>query len=159
MVTEEIFTVGSVSGDDWDAFGSVRSVHFDAEANLHIFDSQADHIVVFGPDGSLIRTVGGLGEGPGEFNTPVGTIVGRDGSYTVMGFTTIDLFEPGGEFSRRVTRDPTTAGIVMAAMARPDGRLVTDQIVRMGADEESVEGRPIYIVPLDGAETEVLYTA
>ena len=85
-MTEEVFTVGSVTGNDWDAFGSVRSVHFDAQANLHIFDSQADHIVVVGPDGSLIRTVGGQGEGPGEFGNVNTAIVGRDGSYTVMGF-------------------------------------------------------------------------
>lgn len=68
-VTEEVFTVGSFAGDAWDTFGSVRSVHFDAQANLHIFDSQADHIVVVGPDGSLVRTVGGPGEGPGECST------------------------------------------------------------------------------------------
>ena len=37
--TEEVFTVGSVVGDTWDTFGNVRSVHFDAQANLHVFDS------------------------------------------------------------------------------------------------------------------------
>ena len=59
-VTEEVFTVGSVTGNDWDTFGSVSSVHFDAQANLHIYDSQADHILVVGPDGSLIvRSEGG----------------------------------------------------------------------------------------------------
>ncbi|WP_425153089.1 hypothetical protein [Candidatus Palauibacter sp.] len=38
-VTEEVFTAGSVVGDGWDTFGRVGSVHFDAQANLHIFDS------------------------------------------------------------------------------------------------------------------------
>ena len=160
-VTEEVFTVGSVTGNDWDAFGSVRSVHFDAQANLHIFDSQADHILVVGPDGSLIRTVGGQGEGPGEFDNVIAAIVGRDGSYTVLGFTQIDLLEPDGEFVRRVTMDPMTTGLVMADMALPNGRLVTTQIMRFGADDEQPEeeGRPIHIFPLDGAEAELLYTA
>ena len=160
-VTEEVFTVGSIAGNDWDTFGSVRSVHFDAQANLHIFDSQADHIVVVGPDGSLIRTVGGQGEGPGEFGNVTTAIVGRDGSYTVMGFTTIDLLEPDGEFVRRVTMNPITTGMVMAEMALPDGRLVTGQIVRFGsgAGEAEEQGRPIHIFPLDGADPEVLYTA
>ena len=158
-VTEEVFTVGSVAGD-WDAFGNVRSVHFDAQANLHIFDSQADHIRVVGPDGSLIRTVGGRGEGPGEFDNVTGAIVGRDGSYTVMGFTQIDLLEPGGEFVRRITMDPMTTGMAMASMALPDGRLVATQIVRFGEDEQPEEtGRPIHLFPLDGTEPEVLYTA
>ena len=159
-VTEEVFTVGSAMATDWQAFGNVRSLHFDAQANLHIFDSDADHIVVIGQDGSLIRTVGGQGEGPGEFDNAVAAIVARDGSYTVMGFTTIDLLEPDGEFVRRITLDPMTTGVVMANMALPDGRLVAYQIFRFGSgEEEQEEGRPIYIFPLDGTESELLYTA
>ncbi len=159
--TEEVFTVGSMTGDAWDTFGSVRSVHFDALANLHVFDSQADQILVVGPDGSLIRTVGGQGEGPGEFGNVTSAIVGRDGSYTVMGFLTIDLLTPDGEFVRRITMDPMTTGLAMARMALPDGRLVTGQIMRFGGDEEEAEdgGRPIHIFPLDGNEPELLYTA
>ena len=159
-VTEEVFTVGSVEGDTWDTFGSVRSVHFDAQANLHIFDSQLDHILVVGPDGSLVRTVGGRGEGPGEFDNVTTAIVARDGSYTVMGFTTIDLLEPDGEFVRRVTMNPMTTGMAMASMALPDGRLVATQIMRFGEDEQPEEvGRPIHLFPLDGTEPELLYTA
>ena len=159
-VTDEVFTVGSVVGDTWDTFGSVRSVHFDAQANLHIFDSQFDHILVVGPDGSLIRTVGGRGEGPGEFDNVTTAIIGRDGSYTVMGFTQIDLLEPDGEFVRRITMDPMTTGMAMASLALPDGRLVATQIVRFGEDEQPEEaGRPIHLFPLDGAEPELLYTA
>ncbi len=128
-VTEEVFAVGSIVGDNWDTFGSVRSVHFDAQANLHIFDSQADHIVVVGPDGSLIRTVGGQREGPGEFGNVLTAIVGRDGAYTVMGFSHIDLLEPDGEFVRRITMNPMTTGTVIANMALPDGRLLAGAIL------------------------------
>ena len=159
-VTEEVFTVGSVAGDDWDTFGGVRSVHFDARANLHIFDSQAEHILVVGPDGSLIRTVGGKGEGPGEFGSVTTAIVGRDGSYTVLGFSQIDLLESDGEFVRRITIDPITTGIVIANKALPDGRLLAGAIMRLGDDdEEAEEGHPIHLFPLDGTEPEVLYTA
>ena len=159
-VTEEVFTVGSVVGDTWDTFGRVSSVHFDAQANLHIFDSQTEHIVVVGPDGSLIRTVGGRGEGPGEFDNVNTAIVGRDGSYTVMGFFQIDLLEPDGEFVRRITLDPITTGLVMADLALPDGRLVGHFRRSGGDDEQSGEGSvPIHIFPLDDTEPELLYTA
>ncbi len=159
-VTEEVFTVGSVLGDTWDTFGTVRSVHFDAQSNLHTLDSQLDHILVVGPNGSLVRTVGGRGEGPGEFNNVLSVIVGRDGSYTVLGFTTIDLLHPDGEFARRVTMDPMTTGLIFSSMALPDGRLVTSALQRFGAQDEHYEaGRPIHVFPLDGAEPEVLYTA
>ena len=159
-VTEEVFTVGSATGDDWDTFGIVRSVHFDAQGNLHIFDMQAEHILVVGPDGSLIRTVGGPGEGPGEFENVTTAIVARDGSYTVLGFSHIDLLEPDGEFARRINLDPMTTGMVVANMALPDGRLLAGAIMRFGEDEEEEEGgHPIHIFPLDGTEAELLYTA
>ncbi len=160
-VTEEVYTVGSVAGDDWDTFGSVRSVHFDAEANLHIFDDQASHIHVVGSDGLLVRTVGGSGEGPGELNGPMSLIVARDGSYTVMAVGQIDLFEPGGEYAKRITVNMFTTGWVMADRALPDSRLLTTTILRVSDDdeEEDEEGRPIYIFPLHGADPELLYTA
>ena len=159
-VVEEVFTVGSATGDDWDTFGSVRSVHFDARANLHIFDDQAEHILVVGPEGSLIRTVGGQGEGPGEFDNITSAIVARDGSYTVLGFSHIDLLEPDGAFARRINQDPMTTGVVIASMALPDGRLVAGAIMRFGEDDaEAEDGHPIEIFPLDGTEPEVLYTA
>ena len=160
-VTEEIFTVGSFAGDDWDTFGTVRSVDFDAQANLHIFDSQADHVVVVGPDGSLVRTVGGPGEGPGEFDGVTNVIVGSDGSYTVMALSHIDLLQPDGEFVRRITMEPATTGMVLANMALPDGRLVANAIIRFGDEDEPSEevGRPIHIFPLDGTEPRLLYAA
>ncbi|WP_419936180.1 hypothetical protein [Candidatus Palauibacter sp.] len=160
-VTEQVFTAGSVVGDGWDTFGRVGSVQFDAQANLHIFDSQANHILVVGPDGSLIRTVGGQGDGPGELDSANRPIVARDGSYTVMGSSRIDLFDPSGEFVRRIAQDPMTTGIVIASMALPDGRLVTSRILRFNDSEQPEEGgRPIYLFPpLDGAEAELLYTA
>ena len=158
--TEEVFTVGSAVGDTWDTFGNVRSVHFDAQANLHVFDSQFDHILVVGPDGSLVRTVGGQGEGPGEFDNVISAIVARDGSYKVLGFTQIDLLEPTGEFVRRISMDPRTTGMVNASLALPDGRLVVTQIARFGQGDQPEEaGRPIHLFALDGTEPELHYTA
>ncbi|MDE0651396.1 MAG: hypothetical protein OXI12_13775, partial [Gammaproteobacteria bacterium] len=121
-----------------------------------------DHILVVGPDGSLVRTVGGRGEGPGEFGNVTTAIVARDGSYTVMGFTQIDLLDPGGEFVRRVTMDMATTGIARADMALPDGRLVALDILQLAdTDDRHYEerGRPVHLFPLDGTEPELLYTA
>lgn len=154
-VTEAVFTVGSVAGDGWDTFGSVRAVAFDNEGNLHILDGQAAHIQVVGPDGSLLRTVGGRGEGPGEFGRVTSTIVARDGSYTVLGFSQIDLLGPGGSFVRRIPLD----AILIADVALPDGRLVTSRYLPWSEDVPDVEGRAIHIFPLDGGKPEILYIA
>ncbi len=168
-VTEEVFAVGSVAGDDWDTFGNVGSVHFDAEANLHILARQIDQFFVVGPDGSLRRTVGRSGEGPGEFTGVNRAFVARDGSYTVLGNfdRRIDLLEPGGGFDRRIDLDPATTGIILAEAVHPDGSLLVSQVVRFdwdnlaaGFDLPEVGVRPLWILPfpLDG-ELEILYRA
>lgn len=160
-VTEEVFTVGSVVGDSWDTFGNVRSVAFDSGGNLHIFDSQSEHILVVGPDGLLVRTVGGRGEGPGEFGNVSAAIVARDGSYTVLGSSRVDILAPDGTFVRSVILEQ---GMILADMALPDGRLVASQYLRwadfMASGEfPDHEGRPIHVIPLDGSEPGIHYTA
>lgn len=160
-VTEGVFTVGSVVGDNWDTFGNVRSVTFDNGGNLHIFDSQSEHILVVGPDGSLVRTVGGRGEGPGEFGNVSSAIVARDGSYTVLSSSRVDLLAPGGTFVRSVTLEQ---GLILSDMTLPDGRLVASQFLRIADFMASGEfpeqqGRPIHVIPLDGSEPTVHYTA
>ena len=160
-VTEEVFTVGSVVGDNWDTFGNVRSVAFDNGGNLHILDSQSDHILVVGPDGSLVRAVGGRGEGPGEFGNVSSAIVARDGSYTVVSSSQVDLLAPDGTFVRRA---PLEQGLILSDMALPDGRLVASQFVRLAdflasGEFPEDEGRPIHVIPLDGSEPSVHYTA
>ncbi len=160
-VTEEVFTVGSVLGDDWDTFGRLRSVTFDSGGNLHIYDFQAEHILVVGPDGSLVRTVGGPGEGPGEFGDVSTAIVARDGSYTVLGSSQIDLLEPDGTFARRVTLEEA---MIVSEMALPDGRLVASRFLPLAelfttGEFPEEKGRPIHLIPLDGGEPEIHYTA
>ena len=168
-VTEELFIVGSVTGDDWDIFGNVGSVQFDAESNLHILDNQTDQIFVVGPDGSLVRTVGGSGEGPGEFNGVTRIFVARNGSYTVFGNgdRRIDLLESGGNFVRRINLDPATTGMILTEAVFPDGSLLISQVVRFDWNNVAAgfvlpeeEGRPLWILPfpLDG-DPETLYHA
>ena len=168
-VTEEFFTVGSVAGDGWDIFGNVGSVHFDGASNLHILDTQTDQIFVVDPDGLLVRTVGGSGEGPGEFNGVTRIFVARNGSYTVLGTgdRRIDLLEAGGNFVRRINLNPATTGMILAEAVFPDGSLLISQVVRFDPNNVAAgfvlpeeEGRPLWILPfpLDG-DPETLYHA
>ena len=60
---EELYRVGSLSGEDWEQFGSIRRVAFDGAGQLYVFDSQADYIFVVGQGGELRRTLGGPGTG------------------------------------------------------------------------------------------------
>jgi hypothetical protein len=61
--------------------GQPRSLAVDEAGRVYIVDTKPALIKVFTPDGNLIRTIGGEGEGPGEFR--VGFIAVRGGSLVV----------------------------------------------------------------------------
>ena len=167
-VTEEVFAVGVMEGEDWEIFGRIRSVHFDDRGNLHILDSQADRVVVVGGDGKFMRTVGKPGEGPGEFSSLIGLAVFRDGSYAAVSFGSVHLFDANGEFTGTVPADAST-GIPMQAQALPDGRLLSTNTFRMNMPTASrsvafstsgeSRGRAIEAFTLDEGVSELLYTA
>ncbi|MXW17062.1 MAG: 6-bladed beta-propeller [Gemmatimonadetes bacterium] len=167
-VLEDVYTVGAMEGEDWEIFGRIRSVDFDENGNLHILDSQADRVVVVGPDGDFVRTVGKPGEGPGEFSGLRDLVVRRDGSYAALTFGSIHLFDADGEFTGTVPADIST-GMPMRAQGLPDGRLVSSNVVRMNmlgsggslriATSEEPEGRAIEVFSLEEGMSELLYTA
>ena len=101
---EELYRVGSLSGEDWEQFGSIRRVAFDGAGQLYVFDKQARYIFVVGQGGELRHTLGGPGDGPGEFRNPDGLSVMRDGRVAILdtGYPGFHLFNADGEYERRV---------------------------------------------------------
>jgi len=167
-VMDDVYSVGVMEGEDWEIFGRIRSVDFDEGGNLHILDSQADRVVVVGPDGGFVRTVGKPGEGPGEFSGLRDLVVHRDGSYAALTFGSIHLFDTDGRFTGTVPSDVAT-GMPIRAQGLPDGPLVSSNMLRMNmlgsrgsvgiATDETPEGRPIEVFSLDEGVSELLYTA
>ena len=170
--TESLFTVGALVGEDWETFGSVRSVQFDDEGNLHIFDAGAHRMVVVDPAGNHLRTVGTQGEGPGEIANAHAAAVRNDGQTVIYDFgnpAAFEIFDRDGEFARSVTAD-VNRGVPGERMhTLPDGRLVTKggPKIRMYAPGEVPEDSPeeedhrrdIDIFSLDDSDKQVLYRA
>ena len=102
---EEVYRVGAVAGEDWETFGNVRDLAFDRAGNLYVVDIQGARIVVVNPEGGFLRQLGGVGQGPGEFDqhntTSIRIAVLSDGR-TVAFDQRFSLFGPDGEFERTV---------------------------------------------------------
>jgi len=101
---EELYRVGTLTGEDWEQFGNIRNVAFDGAGRLHVFDRQAAQIFVVDRSGGLRRTLGGRGEGPGEFRnahwfavTPGGKVVVADQADRAY-----EIFDANGDYERRV---------------------------------------------------------
>ncbi|MYA12061.1 MAG: hypothetical protein F4087_10570 [Gemmatimonadetes bacterium] len=104
---EELYRLGTLAGEEWEQFGHVLSVAFDPAGNLLVFDRlmfEFHGIFLVGPDGRLIREIGRLGEGPGEFGSAAATAVLTDGRVVVadLGRRGYHLFAADGEFERMV---------------------------------------------------------
>lgn len=66
----------------FDLFGP-RDVAVDSQGQLWVTDTGNDRIQVFTLQGQFVKTVGGTGKGPGQFDEPVGIDIGKDGSIYV----------------------------------------------------------------------------
>ncbi len=122
----EVYRVGGLDAPDWALFSDSGDLAFDGAGRLHYLDVEASQVVVIGPDGELIRTVGRQGGGPGEFSAPTGLVVWRDGHFVVadMRHRAYQVFGPDGElvrFVRMGEQDDLLSGIDgMRILQRPD---------------------------------------
>jgi len=116
--------------DPAEGFSRIGSMTIADDGTLYVLESQAREVRVFAEDGSRLRTVGGPGEGPGEFGRPVSlglvgdTLWVRDGAGG-----RVSWFGPGGSllFETRGARLPVETDVpgmsltVVTGDPRPDG--------------------------------------
>ncbi len=93
-----------VGGEDEDFFfGTIGRIHQDQAGKIYILDGQLCQVHVLSSDGELLNSLGGEGDGPGEFRGPNDFFVSADGTINVlMGF-------PGKIV--KISADGTPAGI------------------------------------------------
>ncbi|NJL81452.1 MAG: scytonemin biosynthesis PEP-CTERM protein ScyF, partial [Richelia sp. SM2_1_7] len=61
-----------------DLFFGPGGIDFDKQGNLHVTDFSADVVKVYGRDGELVKTYGGLGNAPGQFDGPAGLAISQN---------------------------------------------------------------------------------
>lgn len=170
---EDVFQLGGMEADGWEAFENLRDVGFDGRGLLHLLDQGAGVVRVVGPEGGLVRTLGGSGDGPGEFSAPTGMAVATDGFVAVqdLGRRSLALFGPGGEYLRNVAPDGSrgrVSSFELDARHRVVGIPPVVHSTRRGSSEvevavpveggllEDPPGLPLLRVDLEGGEPEVL---
>jgi hypothetical protein len=81
---EPVTRIGSLEGEGPSTFGQIIALEIDALGRIYVLDRLAQELRVFGPDGEHIRTIGGEGEGPGEFRGANGLGWGPNGNLWVV---------------------------------------------------------------------------
>ena len=105
IVREPVLSIGAVEGPDEEVFGRVASVARGGTGNFIVADGQAGEIRVFGADGDHLRTLGTVGDGPGEFQTLAGAWPTAEGVIVAADrrLRRITLFGPEGELTSTAT--------------------------------------------------------
>ena len=90
-------TIGRVEGAEEYLFGSIWSIAVDDDWNVYVFDEQAQHIQVYDSASVYMETLGGRGEGPGEFSRAEAIALLPDGRLVVRdpGNMRVHVFGPG----------------------------------------------------------------
>jgi hypothetical protein len=155
---EDVFTVGTFDGADWETFGDIQGIAFDRAGNLYIFDAQSSRVVVVDRNGKFVRQVGKKGDGPGELRAPISFAVLRDGTIVIadLGHRAYVLYGPDGAYERMVTFAGRSGDVVSVGAIQADGNgtgiLTTGGagMVRMsgGSDGAQPAVRPIERVDL-----------
>lgn len=92
----EDLRIGTLEGTGPEVFGAVSSVFSDEMGRIWVMDSQAQELRQFAPDGTFVRTVGGPGEGPGEFGNNPCADRGPDGEIWVESGRRWQRFDSAG---------------------------------------------------------------
>ncbi len=165
---EQIFSIGSITGEEWETFGEVDRVAFDGEGNLYVLDRQNFRVVVVDPEGNFVREVGTEGDGPGELRFPMGLVVAPDGGIAVMdmGHQAFVVFDSDGAFVVNARNDFQSGVMGRDIHYHPRGGVIgTAAGIRMTNDNgrqeiSGGESAPVRFVPFaGGGDPEQLYDA
>jgi hypothetical protein len=106
-VTEEL-RIGSMEDPDY-GFSRIGTVDVDVDGRIYVFELQDREIRVYSSDGALLHTIGGPGDGPGEFRT--GARFGVEGD-TVWAIESL---------SRRITLFDRRGQVLATTRFQPEG--------------------------------------
>jgi len=81
VLVEEL-SIGVLEGAEEYMLGSVSSVAYDGERVI-VADRQVPAVRIYDADGTYLSDLGGVGEGPGEYQSPASVVVADDGRILV----------------------------------------------------------------------------
>ena len=105
IAPEPVLSIGAIDGPAEVLFGRIASVAVDGAGNLIVADGQMGEIRIFDADGPHLQTIGGPGEGPGEFRALAGAWRAADGGIVAADsrLRRITRFGPDGDLLATAT--------------------------------------------------------
>src|SRR5690606_11221448 len=123
-VVEEL-RIGVAEGDPEYQFGNITGIDADSGGRIYVLDQQARQVRICDAPGTLLRTVGRGGSGPGEFSPAAGPLFVVRGDTVLVAdvmLQRMNRFLAGGDEAGSFPL-PMAEGIPVAWAMTPDGRV------------------------------------
>ncbi len=129
-VTEDL-RLGEIDGPPERTFAEVTHVGVDGADRLYVLERQSHEIRVFEPQGDYVRTIGGTGEGPGEFRVAYGMRFDPQGRLWVADsrLRRFTVFDTAGNVLSTHRREVLCFGYTWHGIIDSDGRVLDDGCV------------------------------
>ncbi len=114
VIMREDLAIGVLEGRDELMFGSIQELAVDTSDGIYVFDGGAPALRYFDASGNYVRTLGGKGSGPGEYeDAALGLAVRSDGRIVLRDprNSRLNVYEPDGTPS---TQMPVASGLFTA---------------------------------------------
>lgn len=141
-------------------FGRITGLDVDPEGRILVVDQQAREVRLFSADGDHVMTIGGEGDGPGEFRNPDQARFTPDGGVVVRDQAgRFSRFAPDGSFHLGWSRG-TGFGTLSPFFLTAEGEVLNPSLPD-ALVSYSLDGLPVDTVdvPTHGVEAEVLEVA
>ena len=158
---EEVYRIGGIAAEGWDAFTQIADLDFDARGRLYIRDGigSSTRVLMVDEFGGLAAEIGRSGDGPEEIREAGHMVARSEGGVVIVddGHRAFLVFAADGSFERALRFPDTGAAAISYALAVRTGReggdlfLTRSSSARVSEREVSLASgdRTIYRVPLD----------
>lgn len=139
---EPVLSFGGAEADGPTQFFRIQDVHFDQLGRLWVADGQSAELRIFLPDGSHWKTLGGRGDGPGEFRRIhlLGSFRGDSIAVWDDALARLTVYEAEGDWFRTQLLPTGDGPPIRARGLFPDGSLL-GQIPRIIQSASIREGQ------------------
>jgi len=103
LTLEEELTLGTKEKGVEDTFESIAAVRSDEESHIYVLDGKAGTVKVFDKAGQHLRNIGRRGQGPGEFEMPMGLNIISGQTLIVASMGRLSFFSLQGEYLKHIT--------------------------------------------------------
>ena len=139
---EEDLSIGNKNDDNY-RFYRVRGIALDSKDNIYVVDMGNYRIQNFNQMGQYLQTIGRKGQGPGEFQGPLGICVDVQNNLYVLEYKRMHIFNESGEYQRSFSLDYHLVHFAVESHGHMVGYSDLHQrdIARRGIVKMDVEGK------------------